>query len=87
MRPAELATDYTTSFQLNEHFLQDFSDEQVFVLLQVTSPLRTGKHVREAIELYDLGQADHVVSFTKLTSHQLYLQAWMNLVLLKILQD
>ncbi|HEM4105285.1 acylneuraminate cytidylyltransferase [Streptococcus suis] len=65
MRPAELATDYTTSFQLNEHFLQDFSDEQVFVLLQVTSPLRTGKHVREAIELYDLGQADHVVSFTK----------------------
>lgn len=43
MRPADLATDFTTSFQLNEHFLQDFSDDQVFVLLQVTSPLRLGK--------------------------------------------
>ncbi|HEM6112614.1 TPA: acylneuraminate cytidylyltransferase [Streptococcus suis] len=65
MRPADLATDFTTSFQLNEHFLQDFSDDQVFVLLQVTSPLRTGKHVKEAMELYEKGQADHVVSFTK----------------------
>ncbi|HFI0342046.1 TPA: GDSL-type esterase/lipase family protein [Streptococcus suis] len=65
MRPADLATDFTTSFQLNEHFLQDFSDEQVFVLLQVTSPLRTGKHVKEAMELYRAGHADHVVSFTK----------------------
>lgn len=65
MRPADLATDFTTSFQLNEHFLQDFSDEQVFVLLQVTSPLRTGKHVKEAMDLYGAGHADHVVSFTK----------------------
>ncbi|HFI0449833.1 TPA: GDSL-type esterase/lipase family protein [Streptococcus suis] len=65
MRPADLATDFTTSFQLNEHFLQDFSDEQVFVLLQVTSPLRTGEHVKEAMELYGEGHADHVVSFTK----------------------
>ncbi|HFU3723406.1 TPA: GDSL-type esterase/lipase family protein [Streptococcus suis] len=65
MRPEELATDFTTSFQLNEHFLKDFSDNQVFVLLQVTSPLRTGVHVREAMELYETSNADHVVSFTK----------------------
>lgn len=65
MRPEELATDFTTSFQLNEHFLKDFPEDQVFVLLQVTSPLRTGEHVREAMELYESSDADHVVSFTK----------------------
>lgn len=64
IRPDELATDFTTSFQLNEHFLKDFPDNQIFVLLQATSPLRTGEQVKEAMKLYETSDADHVVSFT-----------------------
>lgn len=66
LRPAELATDFSTSYDFTEHFLQDFDDDQVFVLLQVTSPLRTGKHIREALELYHQGIAENVVSFSKI---------------------
>ena len=64
IRPDELATDFTTSFQLNEHFLKDFPDNQIFVFLQATSPLRTGEQVKEAMKLYETSDADHVVSFT-----------------------
>lgn len=53
LRPKELALDTTTSYEVNEEFLKDFDDDQVFVLLQVTSPLRTGAHIREALQLYE----------------------------------
>lgn len=65
LRPEALATDFTTSYDVNEHFLKDFPDEQVFVLLQVTSPLRNGKNIKEALALYDKGIAENVVSFSK----------------------
>ncbi|BDD40549.1 cytidylyltransferase domain-containing protein [Streptococcus ruminantium] len=65
MRPKELATEFATSYQVNKHFLEPFPEDQVFVLLQVTSPLRTGRHIQEAFALYLNGEADHVVSFTK----------------------
>lgn len=65
LRPEELSTDFTTSYEVNEHFLKDFEDDQVFVLLQVTSPLRNGQNIREAMDLYLQGQAENVVSFSK----------------------
>lgn len=65
LRPEELATDFTTSYEVNEHFLQDFSEDQVFVLLQVTSPLRNGQNIREAMALYNKGEAENVVSFSR----------------------
>lgn len=65
LRPKELSSDFSTSYDVNEHFLKDFPDDQVFVLLQVTSPLRTGENIKEAMALYETGDADNVVSFSK----------------------
>lgn len=65
LRPKELALDTTTSYEVNEEFLKDFDDDQVFVLLQVTSPLRTGAHIREALRLYESEDVENVVSFVK----------------------
>lgn len=65
LRPEELSTDFTTSYEVNEHFLREFDDDQVFVLLQVTSPLRNGKNIREAMKLYNQGGSENVVSFSK----------------------
>lgn len=66
LRPQELATDFSTSYDFTEHFLQDFADDQVFVLLQVTSPLRNGTNIKEALDLYREGEAENVVSFSKI---------------------
>lgn len=65
LRPEHLATDTATSYEVNEDFLEEFSDEQVFVLLQGTSPLRDGQDVKEALELYKKSKAHHLVSYTK----------------------
>lgn len=65
MRPEELSTDFTTSYEVNEDFLKNFSDDQVFVLLQPTSPLRTAQNIKEAMKLYIDSDAENVVSFSK----------------------
>lgn len=65
LRPDNLASDTSTTYDLNEYFLKDFDDEQVFVLLQVTSPLRSSDDLIEAMKLYSECNADNVVSFTK----------------------
>lgn len=64
-RPKELATDEATTFEVNQDFLQPFDEEQVFVLLQPTSPLRNGRNIREAMELFLQTDCENVVSFAK----------------------
>lgn len=55
IRPAELATDLATSEQVLDHAIQFYESQgktyDIVVLLQVTSPLRTGKHLKEALDL------------------------------------
>lgn len=65
LRSKDLALDTTTSYEVNEDFLKEFDDDQVFVLLQVTSPLRTGAHIREALQMYEREDVENVVSFVK----------------------
>ncbi|MEA2050829.1 MAG: type II toxin-antitoxin system PemK/MazF family toxin [Campylobacterota bacterium] len=62
-RPAHLATDTSTSFDSIEHTIlnQDESFDYI-ILLQPTSPLRTSKHIDEAIELLIEKNADAVIS-------------------------
>lgn len=66
LRPEELSTDFSTSYDFTEHFLQDFDENQVFVLLQVTSPLRNGENIKEALEIYNNEKPENVVSFSKI---------------------
>lgn len=50
LRPAHLALDTSTSYDVLEHVIQEIGVDQFdyFVLLQPTSPMRTAKHLREA---------------------------------------
>lgn len=54
LRPAELATDTAHSPDVVEHAVKYYEDKgnsfDITVMLQPTSPFRTGKHIDEAIE-------------------------------------
>jgi len=66
MRPQELSTDTATSIDVVNHalkYMMSNNEKYDYVLLlQPTSPLRTNKHIDEAIELLILKSADGIVS-------------------------
>lgn len=75
MRPIELATDTAGSREVILH-LMDWADSEgikydAVVLLQPTSPLRTGQDIIEAMELYKDG-VDMVVSVCESTDNPYY---------------
>ena len=61
-RPAELAGDETPMRDVVAHALRELAPETALVLLQPTSPLRTSRHVDEAVERLLASGADAVVS-------------------------
>lgn len=62
-RPADLASDTASSFDAIEHtILKQKEQYDYIILLQPTSPLRTHKHIDEAIELLLEKNADAVIS-------------------------
>jgi CMP-N-acetylneuraminic acid synthetase len=66
LRPAELARDDTPILPVLEHLLAQPSVGErapgALVLLQPTSPLRTARHLEEAIALFESSGADSLVS-------------------------
>lgn len=70
MRPEHLATDDAKTIDVVMHAVQWFADNGLFfdavVVLQPTSPLRSQKHLREAIALFERLEAEAVVSICKL---------------------
>ncbi len=62
-RPKELATDDAHTVDVVKHVLESMEKEYDYiVLLQPTSPLRTEKHIDEAIEFLMSKNADAVIS-------------------------
>lgn len=65
-RPARLATDESTVFQVCHHVIDQIEergrDVPSFGVLLTTNPLRTGRHVREAWNLFRKRDANYVVS-------------------------
>lgn len=61
-RPDELASDTATTFDALKHTLENVEKYDYVVLLQPTSPLRTEKHINEAIELLEEKNADAIIS-------------------------
>jgi len=57
LRPPELATDTSGTHEVLIHAIQKFEENgynpDTIILLQATSPFRTGNHINEAICLYD----------------------------------
>jgi CMP-N,N'-diacetyllegionaminic acid synthase len=76
-RPVELASDTATTFDAIEHTIQQVHGKYDFViLLQPTSPLRTAKHIDEAIELLAHRNTDAVISVCE-TDHS---PLWSNTI-------
>ncbi len=61
-RPDELATDKSSSYDVLEHLFKSLDNSRPFVLLQVTSPLRTAKNIQEAYQLFKKCDYQTVVS-------------------------
>jgi CMP-N-acetylneuraminic acid synthetase len=70
IRPADLADDNSRSIDVVIHAIDELKDKgsefEYVVLLQPTSPLRTARHIDEAVTLYLEKQASAVVSVTEL---------------------
>lgn len=74
-RPAELATDEAGSYEVILHAM-DWYEKQIakvdaVVLLQSTSPFRTGQHIKEALDLFD-DACDMVVSVAESKANPYY---------------
>ncbi|PRY94367.1 N-acylneuraminate cytidylyltransferase [Marinilabilia salmonicolor] len=76
LRPAELATDSAETYSVLLHALNYYESLGIkykrLILLQPTSPLRKGKHVKEADQLYS-SEIDMVVSVKETKSNPYYL--------------
>ena len=61
-RPADLSNDTATTFDAIKHAIENLDKHDYTILLQPTSPLRTEKHIDEAIELLKSKKANAVIS-------------------------
>ncbi len=71
-RPAELATDTSTTFDSIRHTIENSKNHDYIVLLQPTSPLRTKGYIDKAIELLIRKEADAVVSVCEMEHSPLW---------------
>lgn len=67
IRPKALSSDSSSSFDVVEHAVKYYREKlgmefDAAILLQPTSPLRTGRHIDEAFKLFFNKKADAVVS-------------------------
>lgn len=73
LRPAGLAGDETPMLPVIEHAVAALAERgweaDIIVLLQPTSPLRRGAHIRRSVELLRETGADSVVSVVELPRH------------------
>lgn len=74
VRPAELATDTASSLDVIRHALDWYRQKEGFVadaliLLQPTCPFRDGKHVAEAVQLFEGGSSASVLSVNAVGEH------------------
>ena len=65
-RPADLAKDKSSTLSVIDHLFEIFESEEIildsFTILQVTSPLRDSKHIKNSLELINSNKYDSVLS-------------------------
>lgn len=71
-RPEYLSNDTANSFDAIKHTIENTEEYGYIVLLQPTSPLRTKKHIIEAIKLLEDKNADAVVSVCEMDHSPLW---------------
>lgn len=66
IRPADLSSDISTSFDVVAHALNHYSrlgkEYETVTLLQPTSPLRTAAHIKDAFALFKEKKANSIIS-------------------------
>ena len=83
VRPAELAADDTPAIDVVLHAIGWMAEQRAYrpdavMLLQPTSPLRTRRHIDEAIETFERRGADSLVSVVR-TPHSMVPESAMRL--------
>lgn len=81
LRPAELARGDSVIEDALAYTLQSLCDEERYrpdsiILLQPTSPLRTGDHINRALKLLEHSDADSVVSVSEPMEHPAEMVRW-----------
>ena len=71
-RPAELASDTATTFDVMKHVIENVQKHDYIVLLQPTSPLRKADDIDNAINLLMEKEADAVVSVSEMEHSPLW---------------
>lgn len=75
LRPPELATDKAGTYEVLLHAIDYYENlgykPDVLILLQVTSPLREARHIKEALELFD-DSCEMVLSVKESSSNPYY---------------
>ncbi|MCF6310124.1 MAG: acylneuraminate cytidylyltransferase family protein [Sulfurimonas sp.] len=71
-RPSELASDTSTTFDAVNHTIDNIEKFDYIVLLQPTSPLRSAKHVDEAIQTLINKDSESVVSVCEMDHSPLW---------------
>ncbi len=61
-RPKELADDKTTTDAVMLHFMEQVPDFDTLITLQATSPLTSAEHIDEALEQFDAGGHDSMLT-------------------------
>ena len=79
LRPAEMASDSSPTVDAIRHAAQSYCQvggkrPDAIVVLQPTSPFRTGTHIDEAIALFESSRADTVTSVRPVDDHPFW--AW-----------
>jgi CMP-N,N'-diacetyllegionaminic acid synthase len=78
LRPSEFAQDQSSMSAVVSHALESLAKEAAdmdgVVILQPTAPFRTGKHIDEAIDLFEKSLADTVTAVCLAEQHPFY--AW-----------
>lgn len=82
MRPSFLASDNAKSIDVYNYTIERLQKEEKIeineiVVLQPTSPLRTYKHIDEAIDIYLKKNADSVISYCK-ENHPIFWHKFIN---------
>ena len=72
VRPEELSSDAATTFDAVKHTIDNVEKFDYVVLVQPTSPLRSEKHLDEAIELLEEKNADAIVSVCEMDHSPLW---------------
>lgn len=82
MRPDFLASDHAKSIDVYNYTIERLENEEKIkineiVVLQPTSPLRTSKHIDEAIDIYLKKNAESVISYCK-EDHPIFWHKFIN---------